>query len=126
MPRFAAAAGFAALELQEACDRPAREVAAVGRGNVSIQFDFYRRQAMECDLAHRFGALPPPLGHVQASGNPGRHEPGSGGIAWPRLFDAIDRTGYRGWMGAEYRSSGTVWEGLGWLRPYGASQGRQA
>lgn len=103
-----------------------RVVEAVGRDNVSIQFDFYHCQVMEGDLARRFGALLPLIGHVQISDNPGRHEPGSGEIAWPRLFDAIDRAGYRGWVGAEYHPAGTTWEGLGWFQPYRASQGRQA
>jgi hydroxypyruvate isomerase len=33
---------------------------------------------------------------------PGRHEPGTGEIDFPVLFDLIDRLGYRGWIGAEY------------------------
>ncbi len=103
-------------------------VGAVGRDNVPIQFDAYRCQVAEGDPARRFAELPPAIGHmighIQISDRPGRHEPGSGEIAW--LFDAIDRAGYRGWVGAEYHPAGTTWEGLGRFQPYKASQGRQA
>ena len=110
--------------------RARRVVEAVGRDNVAIQFDFYHCRVMGDDLARRFGELLGLIGHVQVSDHPGRHEPGSGEIAWAALFDAIDRAGYKGWVGAEYRPAGTTWEGLGWFQPYkanqGASQGRQA
>lgn len=106
--------------------RARRVVEAVGRDNVLIQFDVYHCQVAEGDPARRFEDLVAAIGHVQISGRPGRHEPGSGEIAWPWLFDAIDRAGYRGWVGAEYHPAGTTWEGLGWFQPYKASQGRQA
>ena len=31
-----------------------------------------------------------------------RHEPGSGEINYPFLFDLLDRLGYDGWVGCEY------------------------
>jgi hydroxypyruvate isomerase len=35
------------------------------------------------------------------------------------VFDAVDRAGYRGWVGAEYRPRGRTEDGLGWGRKYG-------
>ena len=70
---------------------------------------------MEGDLARRFAEQLPLIGHVQISDNPGRHEPGSGEIAWPYLFELIDRSGYDGWVGAEYTPKGETAAGLGWL-----------
>ena len=55
---------------------------------------------------------------LQLADNPGRGEPGTGEINYPFLFDFIDRLGYRGWIGCEYKpAKGTV-AGLGWLQPY--------
>jgi hydroxypyruvate isomerase len=46
------------------------------------------------------------IGHLQIADNPGRHEPGTGEINFPFLFDRIDRLGYAGWVGCEYRPLG--------------------
>lgn len=50
--------------------------------------------------------------------NPGRGEPGTGEVNYPFLFDALDRDGYPGWIGCEYRPRGDTSAGLGWIRPY--------
>ena len=47
--------------------------------------------------------------------NPGRNEPGTGEINYPFLFRCLDRIGYRGWIGCEYRPAGVTEQGLGWL-----------
>ncbi|MFP6735018.1 MAG: TIM barrel protein, partial [Rhodospirillales bacterium] len=54
----------------------------------------------------------------QFADTPGRHEPGTGEINFPYLFDAIDAAGWSGWLGAEYVPSNLTEDGLGWLRPY--------
>ncbi len=53
--------------------------------------------------------------HVQLADNPGRHEPGTGEINYPFLFGHLDRLGYQGWIGCEYKPATTTLEGLGWL-----------
>ena len=58
------------------------------------------------------------IGHIQVADNPGRGEPGTGEINYPFLFDELDRDGYPGWIGCEYRPRGDTSAGLGWLRPY--------
>jgi hydroxypyruvate isomerase len=54
------------------------------------------------------------IGHVQVADNPGRHEPGSGEINYPFLFTHLDRIGYGGWIGCEYKPAGATEAGLGW------------
>jgi len=55
------------------------------------------------------------INHVQLADNPGRHEPGTGEINYPFLFAHLERIGYRGWVGCEYKPKTTTLEGLGWL-----------
>lgn len=43
------------------------------------------------------------LGHVQIADFPGRHEPGTGGENFDRLFEALGASSYDGWVGCEYR-----------------------
>ena len=55
---------------------------------------------------------------MQLADTPGRHEPGTGEINYPFLFDFIERIGYGGWIGCEYRPAGNTIDGLGWAKPY--------
>ena len=55
--------------------------------------------------------------------NPGRHEPGTGEIDYPALFDRLDALGYAGWIGCEYEPRGVTEAGLGWLALYGSAFG---
>lgn len=57
--------------------------------------------------------------HFQIAGVPGRHEPDIGEINYPYLFDLMDKLGYSGWVGCEYRPKGDTWEGLKWAMRYG-------
>jgi len=91
-----------------------RIAAQVADDNLYLQFDFYHVQVVEGDLLRRFERLLPRIGHVQVADNPGRHEPGSGEINYANILPAIDRLGYAGWVGAEYRPAGATTAGLGW------------
>jgi hydroxypyruvate isomerase len=55
------------------------------------------------------------VGHMQLADTPGRHQPGTGEIAYPFLFEHIDRLGYTGWIGCEYHPTGSTQDSLGWL-----------
>lgn len=87
----------------------------VGEANVKLQYDIYHMQIMEGDLARTLQRELPRIGHVQIADNPGRHEPGSGEINYPFLFDWLDRIGYTGWVSAEYTPAGDTAAGLGWM-----------
>lgn len=87
----------------------------VGEANVKLQYDVYHMQIMEGDLARTLQRELPRIGHVQIADNPGRHEPGSGEINYPFLFDWLDRIGYAGWVSAEYVPAGDTVAGLGWM-----------
>ena len=75
-------------------------------------------QVMEGDLARRLEAAAPRIAHVQIADNPGRGEPGTGEINYGFLIPPIDRLGYDGWIGCEYRPAATTEAGLGWMNAY--------
>ncbi len=87
----------------------------VGSPNLKLQYDIYHMQIMEGDLAPTIEKHLARIAHVQLADNPGRHEPGTGEIHYPFLFAHIDRLGYDGWIGCEYKPKTTTREGLGWL-----------
>jgi hydroxypyruvate isomerase len=90
----------------------------VGSDNLYVQYDIYHMQVMEGDLATTIESNLPRIAHMQLADNPGRHEPGTGEISYPFLFAHIDRLGYAGWIGCEYKPETTTTAGLGWVRPY--------
>jgi hydroxypyruvate isomerase len=86
-----------------------------GLPNVFFQYDIYHMQIMEGDLATTLEAHLPKIGHLQVADPPRRHEPGTGEINYPFVFDWIEQLGYQGWIGCEYRPAGKTEDGLGWL-----------
>lgn len=90
----------------------------VGSGNVFLQYDIYHMQVMEGDLARTIERHLDRIAHVQIADNPGRNEPGTGEINYPFLFDHLDRLGYAGWVGAEYRPKTATVDGLGWFAQF--------
>jgi hydroxypyruvate isomerase len=93
-------------------------IAETGSDNLFIQYDIYHMQIMEGDLAPTIEAYLGQIPHMQLADTPGRHEPGTGEINYPFLFDHIDRIGYDGWIGCEYKPASRTEDGLGWLNPY--------
>ena len=94
-------------------------IAKAGKPNLRLQFDFYHVQIVGGDLLHRLEQHLPVIGHLQCAAVPSRHEPDEGEVNYPALFEAVDRLGYQGWIGAEYRPRGRTEDGLSWGRPYG-------
>ncbi len=86
--------------------------------NLYFQYDIYHMQIMEGDLAPTIEKLLPNIAHIQLADTPGRNEPGTGEINYEFLFKHIDKTGYQGWIGCEYRPKGNTEAGLGWVKPY--------
>ncbi len=93
-------------------------ITAVGSDNLYLQYDIYHMQVMEGDLAHTIKTNLKLIPHMQLADNPGRHEPGTGEINFPWLFSHIDKIGYKGWIGCEYKPAAATKAGLGWIKPY--------
>ena len=105
-------------------DQVAKAVAVmdeVGSPNVFLQYDLYHQQRMDGELLATYRQLKQRITHIQLADNPGRNEPGTGEINYSFLFEALDREGYDGWIGCEYRPRTNTSEGLGWFAPYRAA-----
>lgn len=94
-------------------------IQATGSDNVFLQYDIYHMQRMEGELAATLEKHLPRIAHIQLADNPGRHEPGTGEINYPFLFNHLDRLGYDGWIGCEYKPLTTTSGGLGWVTVMG-------
>lgn len=101
-------------------------VAAVGAPNLKVQMDFYHCQISEGDLTRRLERHIAGVGHIQIAGVPDRHEPDTGEINHPHLFERLDALGYTGFVGCEYRPRAGTSAGLGWLRDWRARQTAKA
>jgi len=94
-------------------------IAKIGKANIRMQFDFYHVQIVGGDLIYRLQKFLPFIGHLQCAAVPTRHEPDEGEVNYRAVFEAVDKFGYTGWIGAEYRPRGRTEDGLGWARGYG-------
>jgi hydroxypyruvate isomerase len=94
-------------------------IGKIGAPNVRVQFDFYHNQIVGGDLIRRFEKYLPVIEHLQVAAVPTRGEPDEGEVNYPAVFAAIDKSGYAGWVGAEYKPRARTEDGLGWARPYG-------
>jgi hydroxypyruvate isomerase len=98
----------------------ARLIGEVDRPNVRIQYDCYHMQRMEGNLTATLDAYRDLIDHIQIADSPDRHEPGTGEINYRYVLDHIDRLGYTGYIGLEYRpSTAGVEASFGWLESFG-------
>ncbi|MEI7772983.1 MAG: TIM barrel protein, partial [Chloroflexales bacterium] len=89
---------------------------AVGAPNLALQYDVYHMQRMEGNICATVAAHAGRIGHIQFADSPGRGQPGTGELNFPYIFQAIEASGYQGYVGAEYVPVGGLEASLGWLR----------
>jgi hydroxypyruvate isomerase len=86
--------------------------------NLRLQLDLYHAQIIHGDVTTRLRRAMPVLGHVQVASVPSRHEPDGEELNYTFLFSELDRLGYSGHVGCEYRPRGRTEDGLDWLVPW--------
>lgn len=96
-------------------DTAADLIAELGMPNLGLQYDAYHAQLVTGDAMAVWRRHADIIRHVQIAGAPGRHEPAGGVIDYPAFFAALDRSGYKGWVSAEYNPRGLTSQGLDWL-----------
>jgi hydroxypyruvate isomerase len=80
-----------------------------------MQYDIYHAEMMGDKPEEFIAQYADKIGHIQFADCPGRGQPGTGQVNFERLFSAIEKSAYSGWVGAEYKPIGTTSESLGWL-----------
>lgn len=100
-------------------ERAVAVIEALGLSNIKLQFDFFHCQMEQGNVANTLRRAFRHVGHCQLAGVPDRHEPDTGELYYPFLFDLLDELGYRGLVGCEYAPAGSTEDGLGWIRRYG-------
>jgi hydroxypyruvate isomerase len=90
--------------------------------NLKLQFDIYHCQILHGDVTMRLREMMPIVGHIQIASVPSRNEPDSEELNYPFLFEELDRLGYGGFVGCEYRPRGKTVDGLGWFKPYAGAK----
>ncbi|MFC1665710.1 hydroxypyruvate isomerase family protein [Pseudomonadota bacterium] len=90
---------------------------------LGIQFDFHNAQLMEGYITRTLETYIGLIQHMQIAGIPGRTPPDQGELNYPYYFDVVDRLGYQGWIGCEYRPNdvgdGATRASLGWASKFG-------
>ena len=71
--------------------------------NVKLIYDIYHQQIMEGNIIPSVTNNLDLIAHLHCAGHPGRNEPWLGESNYNVIFDAIDKAGYIGACGLEYR-----------------------
>ncbi|WP_327145910.1 hydroxypyruvate isomerase family protein [Nocardia sp. NBC_01327] len=85
----------------------------VGEPNVRFLCDLYHLARMGENLPAVIDTWAGYLGHVQIADTPGRGRPGSGALDLEALLGDLDKAGYDGWIGLEYKDPELNWE---WIK----------
>ena len=97
-------------------DEVVEMIREVNRPNLKLLFDVYHVQIMEGDVTKRLEKHFDVIGHVQIAAVPSRNEPDGGELSYPHVFVALNRLGYAGFVGCEYKPMGKTEEGLAWMK----------
>lgn len=97
-------------------DEAAKIMNEVGSPYVKMLYDIYHQQITEGDLIRRITEYIPYIGHFHAAGNPGRHELYHSEVDYQKVFEAIRKTGYEGYIGLEYFPVDDAKKGLAYAK----------
>ena len=90
----------------------AEMIRLIGSPKLKVLYDAYHMQINEgciCDTIRNYGDT---FGHVHIADAPGRHEPGTGEIYYPRVYKALEEVGYDAYVGYELFPATTTAEAV--------------
>ena len=99
-------------------DQASEVIDRAGLHAVRIMFDCYHVAMAGGDVIAQMNEVWPKIGHIQFAGVPARGVPTEGRVDYGAVFTQIDRLGWAGWVGAEYKADVSTPENLGWLTRY--------
>jgi hydroxypyruvate isomerase len=88
---------------------------AAGHRNVGFLCDLFHLANNGDDVDAAIATYADRVAHVQIADAPGRGEPGSGDLPLDRWLAELERSGYTGYVGLEYKPTTTTEESLAWL-----------
>lgn len=98
-------------------------IAEVGAPNLELQLDLYHRHVSEGSAEAAIAEFAPLVGHYQIASPPDRGEPDAGDLDYRELFRLIDKSGFAGFVGCEYKPRAGTADGLAWAERLGVSLG---
>ncbi|TDH37742.1 isomerase [Pseudohoeflea suaedae] len=98
-------------------------IGAVGTANVKVMFDCYHVGVTggADDVVPRLEEFIDDIHHVQIAAVDSRAEPDEGDLDYRTVFSALERLGYEGRIGCEYKPRGDTDEGLAWVKTLGVA-----
>lgn len=73
--------------------------------NIKVLLDLYHEQLMAGNLINTIEKNISNIGHIHIADVPGRHEPGTGEINFANVIKTIENSGYKRYIGLEYRAT---------------------
>ena len=93
----------------------------LGCDTIRLMFDVYHLGVTEGDVIMKLRRYKDFIGHVQIAAVPSRAEPDEGEISYPAIFEELERIGYAGFIGCEYKPRAATGDGLTWVNRLGVS-----
>jgi hydroxypyruvate isomerase len=91
-------------------------VREVDDASVRLLYDMYHSIVMGEDPETVLRGAGELVGHVHIADVPGRHEPGTGTVDWPRQLAALKTSGYTGALGLEFMPARDTASSLSYIR----------
>lgn len=82
-------------------DEAALIIGQVDHPHVKLVFDIYHQQVTEGNVIRNATNYIDHINHFHMADNPGRNQPGTGELNFPNILQAIEETGYQGFVGLE-------------------------
>lgn len=108
MPRFLIQNIAQAQEMLEAVNHPF----------LKMQFDCYHMAMMNENILEALQENIQYIGHIQFADCPHRHQPDTGDIHFADIFDYLNRSNYKGFVGAEYKPAPSSETSFDWKEKY--------
>ena len=87
-----------------------------GVTSLGLLADLYHLTVNGDDVTTAISAYADRIAHVQLADAPGRNEPGTGKIPVDQHLAELAAVGYAGWIGLEYKPTGSTAESFDWIR----------
>ncbi|XP_031826983.2 hydroxypyruvate isomerase-like protein Gip [Nomia melanderi] len=95
-------------------------VKKINNPSLKLLLDVFHLQQICGNITKNIKELLPYIGHVQIAQVPDRHEPDTPGeIDYKYILSVLEKEGYNGYVGLEYRPKSSSVKGLSWMQKYG-------